>query len=342
MCFDTNPRLILNSVAQIEKPDVFAGDANNLSELLVQVANWHDCNRVNLPDVHLRVWYRGHSDQTYILWPGVYRPEFTAASVKTMYGKDAEERRLNLERHMLDEFRISGATLLNPDAEVEVYFAAQHSGMPTRLLDWTMNPLAALFFAVKERNEDKDGEVLIMDAPKLLPEQPEQPRVPKSIVGMRHPYVKEAIGVSFWNPKVSLLPALVLLIRPDNQAGRIGQQSSCFTLHMHGAKPCNNPTLRRIRIPGKAKPGMLAELRKLNINEFSIYNDLDHLAQEIKRTRLDDKRMNFKTGDVVQLKSGGPNMTVEEVKGTQAICVWFVGTKREDSWFEMVVLKPAS
>jgi hypothetical protein len=30
---------------------------------------------------------------------------------------------------------------------------------------------------------------------------------------------------------------------------------------------------------------MLDELRKLNINEFSIYNDLDHLAKEIKRTR---------------------------------------------------------
>jgi hypothetical protein len=183
---------------------------------------------------------------------------------------------------MLDEFRTSGATLLNPDAKVEVYFVAQHSGMPTRLLDWTMNPLAALFFAVKKRNEDKDGELLIMDAPKLLPNKP---NVPKSIVGMCHPYAKEAIGVSFWEPKVSLLPALVLPIRPDNQTGRIGQQSSCFTLHMHGAKPCNNPTLSRVRIPGKAKPGMLDELRKLNINEFSIYNDLDHLAQEIRRTR---------------------------------------------------------
>ena len=268
-------------MAQIEKPDVFAGDASNLSKLLVQVTNWHDYNKINAPDVH-RVWYRGHSDQTYILWPGVDRPEFTAASV-TMYGEDAEKKRLNLERNMLDEFRTSGATLLNPDAKVEIYFVAQHSGIPTRLLDWTMNPLAALFFAVKGRNKDKDGELLIMDAVQLLPSKPDG--VPKSIVGMRHPYAKEAIGLSFWEPKVSHLPALVLPIRPDNQAGRIGQQSSCFTLHMYGAKPCNNPTLRRIKIPSKAKPGMLDDLRKLNINEFSIYNDLDHLAQEIRRTR---------------------------------------------------------
>jgi hypothetical protein len=43
--------------------------------------------------------------------------------------------------------------------------------------------------------------------------------------------------------------------------------------------------LSRIRIPGKAKPRMLDELRMLNINEFSIYNDLDHLAKEISLTR---------------------------------------------------------
>ncbi len=219
-------------MAHIEKPSVFAGEANNVSGLLGEITKWHDSNTINASDVHLRVWYRGHSDQDYILWPGVYRAEFTAAATSTSLpidGSNAEEKRLNLERYMLDEFRTSGATLLNPDAKVDVYFAAQHSGMPTRLLDWTMNPLAALFFAVKKCNENKDGELLIMDAPKLLPDEP---NVPKSIVGVRHPYAKKAIGVSFWDPKVSHLPALVLPIRPDNHAGRIGQQSSCFTLHM--------------------------------------------------------------------------------------------------------------
>jgi uncharacterized protein YodC (DUF2158 family) len=31
----------------------------------------------------------------------------------------------------------------------------------------------------------------------------------------------------------------------------------------------------------------------------------------------------FAVGDVVQLNSGGPQMTVEEVKGTVVSCVWF-------------------
>jgi uncharacterized protein YodC (DUF2158 family) len=52
----------------------------------------------------------------------------------------------------------------------------------------------------------------------------------------------------------------------------------------------------------------------------------------------------FKGGDVVMLKSGGPKMTVTE-QGTDGFgkptvrCVWFVGTKREDGAFPPDVLK---
>ena len=69
-----------------------------------------------------------------------------------VYRRDIEDKRLKLEREMLSEFRRSGATLLNTNAIVYVYFIAQHYGMPTRLLDWTTNPLAALFFAVNNQN----------------------------------------------------------------------------------------------------------------------------------------------------------------------------------------------
>ena len=69
-----------------------------------------------------------------------------------VYRRDIEDKRLKLEREMLSEFRRSGATLLNTNAIVYVYFIAQHHAMPTRLLDWTTNPLAALFFAVNNQN----------------------------------------------------------------------------------------------------------------------------------------------------------------------------------------------
>ena len=42
--------------------------------------------------------------------------------------------------------------------------------------------------------------------------------------------------------------------------------------------------------------------------------------------------MNVKIGDVVQLKSGGPKMTVNEMVNTQANCIWFVGGTRESGY----------
>ncbi|MGH0265140.1 YodC family protein [Sinorhizobium meliloti] len=50
----------------------------------------------------------------------------------------------------------------------------------------------------------------------------------------------------------------------------------------------------------------------------------------------------FKPGDVVQLKSGGPPMTVSDVpKGsaTKYICVWFKGASKEQAGFEPHSLK---
>jgi uncharacterized protein YodC (DUF2158 family) len=37
----------------------------------------------------------------------------------------------------------------------------------------------------------------------------------------------------------------------------------------------------------------------------------------------------FKVGDVVQLKSGGPKMTVEEIRGDGLLCCWFAGAEKK-------------
>jgi uncharacterized protein YodC (DUF2158 family) len=43
--------------------------------------------------------------------------------------------------------------------------------------------------------------------------------------------------------------------------------------------------------------------------------------------------MSFKVGDTVQLKSGGEMMTIEEVDGDSANCVWFVNQKLKEVLF---------
>ena len=47
----------------------------------------------------------------------------------------------------------------------------------------------------------------------------------------------------------------------------------------------------------------------------------------------------FKTGDIVQLKSGGPKMTVKTAKKGEVTCTWFSGSKQQSGWFDPDTLK---
>ena len=48
----------------------------------------------------------------------------------------------------------------------------------------------------------------------------------------------------------------------------------------------------------------------------------------------------FKKGDVVALKSGGPPMTVVSVTGGEIFCRWFLEGKMEGYGFEPEALRP--
>ncbi len=48
----------------------------------------------------------------------------------------------------------------------------------------------------------------------------------------------------------------------------------------------------------------------------------------------------FKLGDLVQLKSGGPKMTVNSKYDDTYYCVWFSGTKNNKAQFSFDALQP--
>ena len=269
------------------KPPKPTETISRLADFIRVSGDWH--KKYFEPDAGMlsNLWYRGVNQHFDSQVPGVYRPDFTKRAEKFAIKGDLEDKRLRLEREMVSTFRVAGAAFLSEYDPTEIYFAAQHRGTPTRLLDWSTNPLAALFFACGG-DETQDGCVYAMDAKKVIPDGAFQldgnrERLWPSVYTMRFPMVNYAVRLSFWEtPKPERKP-YVIPVRPDVVPGRIGQQSSCFTFHMHRADPVDNPTLETIGVKGSEKPVIRDELHRVNINQFTTYYDLDHLSKETRR-----------------------------------------------------------
>jgi hypothetical protein len=94
--------------------------------------------------------FRGHSSTKFSLIPSVGRVNHVSRS------------RAKYEESLFDIFCREARGYFNasalPSNDWEWLSFAQHHGLPTRLLDWTHNPLVALYFAV-EMNPELDGKL---------------------------------------------------------------------------------------------------------------------------------------------------------------------------------------
>src|SRR5438128_1747936 len=95
---------------------------NDVRGYLEAVEQWQKKSKISEEKFLSGVWFRGngkHHDSP--LRPGVYRKSFTErAQAVTSWG-DEGEKRLHLERQMLQEFRTSGAAYLDADNVTDVY-----------------------------------------------------------------------------------------------------------------------------------------------------------------------------------------------------------------------------
>jgi hypothetical protein len=228
---------------------------------------------------HVRVWFRGQTNDEWDLAPGVYRSDFPAKK---------EAGRLNLEQHLTQDFRVMAAGMLSGNESApELYFLQQHYRMRTRLLDWTTNGLAGLYFAVSG-NDGADGALFVMDASQLGRTQKAKYANRKPFHGIatsRNPLFIHALSPIFHWRDLAAFPSFIVPVRPDYSDRRITLQRGCFTSHVPGKGVLTkgeNETLRSFRIPAKCKATILKQLSMLGIDDFSIYGDLDHLSTRLK------------------------------------------------------------
>jgi hypothetical protein len=96
--------------------------------------------------------FRGESDNQFALLPSLLRKDSSGPN------------KYSNKEQILQSFiqQAAGYISIPPTDYSQWSEYAQHYGVPTRLLDWTSNPLVALFFACKD-SKDKDGSVSILN-----------------------------------------------------------------------------------------------------------------------------------------------------------------------------------
>ena len=191
-------------------------------------------------------FFRGQSSSEYKLIPSIGR----------RFKEGQEDVLKQYEKEVFEDFKrkYSMFTDARPKNDKEFLFLAQHYGLPTRLLDWTYNPLIALYFACCS-NFDKDG-----------------------IVYQSYQFSRKVFNED--KDDIFSFPAITLLV-PNMTDVRYKNQNGIFVLYPEPWKEKFEFIYAIYIIPLQYKQNILSKLEKIGITRSFIMPSLDSLCKDI-------------------------------------------------------------
>jgi len=226
--------------------------------------------------------YRGQADKKWFLVPKAGRDEYFDSDYDNTRSSGAPPQDLGKFNYWREQSVAYSRDIPNDQFECLAY--AQHYGLATRLLDWTTNPLVALYFA-SETHLDADGAVycyltgihVVREDATLDQKFPRIPRFNPRPFDKRV-IAQQAVFTVHQQPQMPLTPAAP------------GPDSRMFAP--------DNVDLVRFVFSGKAKPTLLKQLTQIGIDRKRLFPDLDGLSEFINqqtRSRLKSKKERMQT-----------------------------------------------
>jgi hypothetical protein len=229
---------------------------------------------------------------------GVYRGAAEASrplltSLDRLGGVDPPHVKTGLEEHILRNFiRYSRPYFETPPVnEWELLVAAQHHGLPTRLLDWTYSPLVAAHFATLDRQICIDRAVWRLDWKKVH-RAFGFPELALLIQDLDELFVKGG-RFSPWtlfnrDPKEK---PFACMIEPPSLDARIVAQAAVFTLCSDKSQPFDafleehglGEALTRFVVPAEQTARVRDQLDLASVDERRLFPGLDGVAAQMRR-----------------------------------------------------------
>jgi len=243
-------------------------------------------------------FYRGQTNFKWDLFPSIYRNPTLVVN----------------EKLMIDKMLQSNPEEFNFNTTFDILSKVQHYNLPTRLIDVTINPLVALYFAVNDHTKNEDGQVFVFtpDEKKVKYTDSDTVSLLANISKMDITFGNQDIGtdkigrfIHFIRKEKPFFEDYLeenclndyVFVQGNYNNKRIAKQNGAFILvgvqdtKLTPTKVDSNCIIKdrpvKILVPYTKKLSIQKELELLSIHDGTLFPEIDNVANHIKNSILE-------------------------------------------------------